>query len=61
VLAFAVSQHTPEIRVLLVGIAPADLPSFAATGDVAFMAIVGTLSPTIRALRVDPIRAIRAE
>ena len=105
VLAFAVSQRTPEIGVrialgaqrsdilrmvlkqggllvvaglvpglflayaagrslqsLLVGVAPGDLTTFAAAVVlVALMAAAGTLLPAMRAVRVDPIRAIRAE
>jgi ABC-type lipoprotein release transport system permease subunit len=44
------------------GVAPADVPTFAAvTGLTLLMAFAGTLLPTLRALRVDPIKAIRAE
>jgi predicted permease len=105
VLAFAVSQRTPEIGVrialgaqrrdilvmvtaqglrlvvaglvpglilaylagrsletLLVGVAPADPSTFAVAAAVtAVMAIAGTLLPTLRAVRIDPLRALRAE
>jgi predicted permease len=104
VLAFAVSQRTPEIGVrmalgaerrdvlamvtgqglrmvgaglvpglilayiagrsletLLVGVPPADPATFAlAAGVTALMAIAGTLLPTLRAIRIDPLRALRA-
>jgi predicted permease len=105
VLAFAVSQRTPEIGVrialgaqrrdilamvmtkgmlmvaagllpglvlayvagralqsLLFGVPAADVPTFAVVvGLTVVMALAGTLLPTLRALRVDPIKAIRAE
>jgi putative ABC transport system permease protein len=105
VLAFAVSQRTPEIGVrialgaqrrdifsmifrrgvllvaagvipglglallagrslqaLLVGVPPADPATIAAVaGLTVLMTLAGTLLPTMRAVRVDPIRAIRAE
>ena len=51
-----------SLRALLVGVTPADLPTFAAvTGLTLLMTFAGTLLPTLRALRVDPIKAIRAE
>jgi ABC-type lipoprotein release transport system permease subunit len=50
------------MQALLVGVTPADVPTFAAVGALAIvMTLVGTLMPTLRALRVDPIRAIRTE
>ena len=105
VLAFAVSQRTPEIGVrialgaqrtdilgmvmrqgvvlvaaglvpglalayaagrglesLLAGVAPADLPTFAiVVGLTMLMTLAGTLLPTLRALRIDPLTAIRSE
>jgi predicted permease len=105
VLAFAVSQRTPEIGVrialgaqrhdilamvlkqgvllvvagllpglglayaagrslesLLTGIAPGDGATFATViGLTLLMALAGTLLPTLRALRIDPIKAIRTE
>ena len=105
VLAFAVSQRTPEIGVrmalgaqrrdvlvmvtgqglrlvgaglvpglilayfagrslesLLVGVTPADPSTFAvAAGVTALMATGGILLPTLRAVRIDPLRALRAE
>ena len=51
-----------SLQTLLIGVTPADLPTFAAvTGLTLLMALAGTLLPTLRALRVDPIKAIRAE
>ena len=105
VLAFAVSQRTPEIGVrialgaqrrdilamvmtkglvmvaagvlpglvlaylagralqtLLFGVPAADVPTFAAVVALTvLMALAGTLLPTLRAVRIDPIKAIRAE
>jgi predicted permease len=50
------------LRTLLIGVTPGDLATFAAvTGLTLLMTLAGTLLPTLRALRVDPIRAIRAE
>ena len=51
-----------SLETLLMGVEPADGPTFAAvTGLTLLMAVAGTLLPTLRALRVDPIKAIRAE
>ena len=58
-LAYAAGRW---MQALLVGVTPADLPTFAAVGALAIvMTLVGTLMPTLRALRVDPISAIRTE
>ncbi len=47
---------------LLAGVRPADAPTMlAAVGLSALMTIVGSLMPALRALRVDPITALRAE
>jgi ABC-type lipoprotein release transport system permease subunit len=47
---------------MLAGVTPADIPTFAAVVILTLvMAIAGTLRPTLRALRVDPIIAMRAE
>ena len=51
-----------SLQALLVGLTPADGPTFAAAiGLTILMALAGTLLPALRALRVDPIRAIRSE
>jgi predicted permease len=51
-----------SLQALLAGVNPADIPTFAsALGLTLIMAIAGTLRPTLRALRVDPIIAIRTE
>jgi putative ABC transport system permease protein len=58
-LAYAAGRG---MQALLVGVTPADLPTFASTGVLAIvMTMAGTLMPTLRALRVDPISALRAE
>jgi putative ABC transport system permease protein len=51
-----------SLQSLLIGVTPGDVPTFAvATGLTLFMALAGTLLPTLHAMRVDPINAIRAE
>jgi putative ABC transport system permease protein len=58
-LAYAAGRW---MQALLVGVTPADLATFATAGALAIvMTIAGTLMPTLRALRVDPISAIRTE
>ena len=50
------------LQSLLIGVSAIDPPTIAATALlVAVMAVVGTVFPAMRALRIDPIRAIRAE
>ncbi len=50
------------MQTLLVGISPADLPAFLAAGAAALlMTLAGCLAPAIRAVRLDPIAAIRSE
>jgi putative ABC transport system permease protein len=50
------------LKALLIGVTPGDLPTFAAvTGLTLLMTLAGTLLPTLKALRVDPITAIRSE
>ncbi len=50
-----------SLETLLVGVTPADPATFAAAaGLTALMTFAGTLLPTLRALRVDPIRPSRA-
>ena len=59
VLAYAAGRW---MQALLVGVTPADAPTFLTVGALAVvMTIAGTLMPTLRALRVDPITAIRAD
>jgi predicted permease len=51
-----------SLQALLVGVTPADPATYAAAVAVtATMAFAGTLLPALRALRIDPLRAIRAE
>ena len=47
---------------LLAGVSPADLLAYgAAVALVLFVAVTGTLIPAVRAMRIDPITAIRTE
>jgi len=58
-LAYAAGR---SLEALLAGVKPADaLTLMAAVALSALMTIVGSLVPTLRALRVDPITALRAE
>jgi putative ABC transport system permease protein len=58
-LAYAAGR---SMEALLAGVHPADAVTMAsAVGLSVVMTIVGTLSPTLRALRVDPISALRTE
>ena len=51
-----------SLQTLLIGVSPIDPQTFATAILVTLlMAVAGTLLPTLRALRVDPIKAIRAE
>jgi predicted permease len=51
-----------SMEALLAGVKPADALTMAgAVGLSMLMTIVGSLAPTLRALRVDPITALRAE
>ena len=51
-----------SMEALLAGVRPADAPTMVtAVGLSALMTIVGSVMPTLRALRVDPITALRAE
>ena len=51
-----------SMEALLAGVKPADAPTIlAAVGLSALMTVVGSVVPTLRALRVDPITALRAE
>jgi predicted permease len=57
--AFAVSR---SVQALLAGVSPADGPTFAVAAAVAFVvALAGSFLPTRRAVRVDPLAAIRTE
>ncbi len=50
------------MQALLSGVSPGDAPAFLAAGTAAIlMTVAGCLAPAIRAVRLDPIRAIRAE
>jgi len=58
-LAYAAGR---SMEALLAGVKPADAPTIlAAVGLSALMTVVGSVTPTLRALRVDPITALRAE
>ena len=51
-----------SMEALLAGVKPADAPTMlAAVGLSVLMTMVGSVMPTLRALRVDPITALRAE
>jgi predicted permease len=51
-----------EMQALLAGVKPDDITTFAAAVVLSIaMTLVGSLVPTLRALRVNPITAIRAE
>ncbi|MCU1383446.1 MAG: hypothetical protein JWL71_2143 [Acidobacteria bacterium] len=51
-----------SMEALLAGVKPADAPTLlAAVGLSAVMTVVGSVMPTLRALRVDPMTALRAE
>jgi putative ABC transport system permease protein len=51
-----------SLQTLLLGIAPWDVPTFTTViALTVLMALAGTLLPTLRALRIDPIIAIRTE
>ncbi len=58
-LAYAAGR---AMQALLAGVQPGDAPTFlAATGLCVLMTLLGCLFPALRAVRVDPITAIRAE
>jgi predicted permease len=58
-LAYAAGR---SMEALLAGVKPADTPTLLAAVGLSFaMTILGSLMPTLRALRVDPITALRAE
>jgi predicted permease len=59
VVAYAAAR---SMEALLAGVQPADVQTFAsAVGLMVVMVLVGTLAPTLRALRVNPITAIRSD
>jgi putative ABC transport system permease protein len=50
------------LQALLVGVAPADAPTFATvTGLTVLIAAAGTLLPTLRAVNIDAVKAMRVE
>jgi predicted permease len=50
------------LQSLLAGVAPGDAGTFAAAiGVCLFMTLIGSLTPAVRALRIDPVTAIRTE
>ena len=58
-LAYAAGR---SMEALLAGVKPADTLTLAsAVGLALAMTVAGSLAPTLRALRVDPITALRAE
>ena len=58
-LAYAAGQ---SMQALLAGVPPADMTTLAVSVALAVvMTIVGSVVPTLRALRVDPLTAIRVE
>lgn len=60
--AFAAYQLAQLMAHQLYGVEPADLPSLAASATlIAFTALLATLVPLLRALRVNPADALRAE
>jgi putative ABC transport system permease protein len=58
-LAYAAARALDS---LLIGVRPGDLPTFAtAVAVTTMMAVLGTLLPALRAVRIDPLRAMRSE
>ena len=58
-IAFGVGR---SMEALLAGVKPTDGPTLAAAvARSLVMAIVGSLAPTLRAVRVDPTTALRSE
>jgi len=59
VLAYAAGR---TMQALLAGVSPSDAPTFAAAAALALgTALAGSILPARRAVRVDPVNAIRAE
>jgi predicted permease len=51
-----------SMEALLAGVKPADAPTLAAAVTLALlMTVIGSVAPTLRAIRVDPIVALRSE
>ena len=58
-LAYAAGRW---LQSLLAGVAPGDAGTFAAAiGLCLFMTLIGSLAPAVRAVRIDPVTAIRSE
>jgi ABC-type lipoprotein release transport system permease subunit len=58
-LAYAAGR---SMEALPAGVKPADAPTLVSAVVLALMmAVLGSLAPTVRALRVDPITALRSE
>jgi ABC-type lipoprotein release transport system permease subunit len=58
-LAYAAGR---SMEALLAGVRPTDALTLASAIALTFvMTVLGTLAPTVRALRIDPITALRAE
>jgi predicted permease len=58
-LAYAAGR---SMEALLAGVRPADVPTLLAAVALSFaMTLIGSVMPTVRALRVNPITALRAE
>jgi predicted permease len=50
------------LQALLAGVAPGDMVTFGASiGLCVFMTLAGSLAPAMRAIRIDPVSAIRSE
>jgi len=50
------------MQTLLFGVSPHDAPTFVAAAGLALaMTVIGSLLPAVRAVRVDPLTAIRTE